>query len=156
MSIKICYLNLHRYLISLLTKGGEKMNTYPISATGSTMRAGWTMIELILIMVVIGILATIAISKLSVTRDDAKLSADVSNMNICIRDMGNIYTATATPLKNIDSSACDRVVCYTMDINSTHIVVDINTTAPFYCDDLQNVGGHLLGTYQFSGSSIQR
>jgi len=120
------------------------------------MRAGWTMIEMIFVIVVIGILAAIAISKLAVTRDDAKLSADVSNMNICIKDMGNIYTTTATPLNNISSDACDRVVCYTMDINTTHMVVDINTTAPFYCDDVQNVGGHLLGTYQFSGSAIQR
>lgn len=133
------------------------MNTcHTTSTTGSTMRAGWTMIELIFIIVVIGILATIAISKLSVTRDDAKLSADVSNMNICIRDMGAIYTATATPLNNINSDACERVVCYTMDINTTHMVVDINTTAPFYCDDLQNVGGHLIGTYQFAGRGTKR
>ena len=41
------------------------------------MRAGWTMIELIFILIVIGILASIAIGKLSTTRDDAKLSADV-------------------------------------------------------------------------------
>ena len=120
------------------------------------MRAGWTFIELILIIVIIGILAAIAIKKLAVTRDDAKLSADVSNMAVCIKDMGNIYTATATPLNDINSTACDRVVCYTMDINKTHIVVDINTTAPLFCNDLQNVGGHLLGTYQFVGSAINR
>ena len=132
------------------------MDTYHTSPTGSTMRAGWTLIELIFIIIVIGILAAVAITKLSVSRDYAKLSADVSNMNICIKDMGALYTATATPLNEIDSSACDSVVCYTMDINATHMVVDINTTAPFYCDDVQNVGGHLIGTHQFSGNSISR
>jgi len=127
--------------------------------TGTTiqsMREAWTLIELIFIIVVVGILAAVAIGKLSVSRDSAKLSADVSNMNICIKDMAALYTATATPLNGIDSSACGRVVCYTMDINRTHMKVDINTTVPFYCNDLQNVGGHLIGTYQFSGSAVSR
>ena len=129
---------------------------YRANRMNPAMRAGWTMIELILIIVIIGILASIAIKKLTATRDDAKLSADVSNMAVCIRDLSAIYTATATPLNDINSTACERVVCYTMDLNSTHMVVDTNTTAPIYCDDLQNVGGHLLGTHQFSGSAVNR
>ena len=52
------------------------------------------MIELIFVIIIIGILAAIAIPKLAATRDDAKLSTDISNMNICIRDMDAIYTAT--------------------------------------------------------------
>ncbi len=133
------------------------MSNYHTSPTiGSTMRAGWTLIELTFIIVVVGILATVAITKLSVSRDSAKLSADVANMNICIKDLGNLYTATRAPLTEIESYACDSVVCYTLEINATHMVVDINTTAPFYCDDIENVGGHLIGTYQFSGSVIKR
>ena len=62
------------------------------------MRAGWTLIELIFIIIVIGILASIAISKLATTRDDAKLSADVSNMAVCIIDLGAVYTATHVDL----------------------------------------------------------
>jgi len=139
-----------------LQKEGRKVNTYHTGTISSSMRGGWTCIELIFIIVIIGILATIAVKKLAVTRDDAKLSADVSNMHICIKDIGAIYAATATPLNDINSSACQRIACYTMDINSTHMIVDINTTAPIYCDDVQNVGGHLIGTYQFSGSSIKR
>ena len=119
-------------------------------------RPGWTMIELIFIMVVIGILASIAISKLSVTRDDAKLSTDVSNMNICIKDMSAIYTATGISLEDINSDACDKVICYTMDINTTHMVVDINNSAPFFCNDIENVGGHLVQTYMFAGEGISR
>ena len=120
------------------------------------MRAGWTMIELIFILVVIGILASIAVSKLSSTRDDAKLSTDVSNMNICIRDMAAIYTATGISLEDINSDACDRVICYTMDINTTHMVVDINNSAPFFCNNIGNVGGHLVQTYRFAGEGISR
>lgn len=120
------------------------------------MRAGWTVIELIFILIVIGILASIAISKLSGTRDDAKLSMDVSNMNICIRDMSTIYTATGISLEDINSDACDKVICYTMDINRTHMVVDLNNSAPSYCDDIENVGGHLVQTYMFAGEGISR
>ena len=132
------------------------MKIYNGILTNSNMRAGWTMIELIFILVIIGILAAIAISKLSATRDDAKLSTDVANMNICIRDTSAIYAATGTDLDEINSSACDKVICYTVDINRTHMKVDINTTAPNYCADVQNVGGHLIDTYQFVGQAINR
>ena len=52
-----------------------------------SMRAGWTVIELIFVIIIIGYLATIAIGRLATTRDDAKLSATVSNMLICIQDL---------------------------------------------------------------------
>ena len=118
------------------------------------MRAGWTMIELIFILIVIGILAALAIPKLAATRDDAKLSADVSNMNICLRSTAANYTATH--INDINITSCNNVVCYTIEMNGSSMQIDINTSAPHYCDDIENVGGHLIGTYQFSGQSIKR
>ncbi len=132
------------------------MKIYNDILTNPNMRAGWTMIELIFILVVIGILAAISISKLSSTRDDAKLSTDVANMNICIRDTSAIYTATGTDLDDINSSACDKVVCYTIDVNTTHMVVDLNNSAPSFCNDIENVGGHLVQTYMFAGEGISK
>jgi len=126
------------------------------SRTNSDMRAGWTLIELIFIIIVIGILAAVAIPKLAATRDDAKLSTDVSNMAICIRDMGTIYTASGTDLNNINSFACNDILCYTIEINGSSMGVDLNISGPDYCDDIQNVGGHLVGTYQFAGASIRK
>ena len=120
------------------------------------MRAGWTVIELIFIIVIIGFLASIAIGKLSTTRDDAKLSSDVSNMSICISDLSAIYTATHTNLTDINSTACERVVCYTIHRDSSVLQVDLNATAANYCADIENVGGHLAKTYQFAGSKIKR
>ena len=121
------------------------------------MRAGWTMIELIFILIVIGILASIAIGKLSTTRDDAKLSADVSNMNICIRDVAANYAATRIADMNITS--CNNVLCYTIDMNVSTMNVEINesaVTAFNFCADVENVGGHLVKSYQFAGQSVRR
>lgn len=120
------------------------------------MRAGWTMIELILILIVVGILASIAIPQLVATRDDAKLSMDVSNMAICIRDMGAESTATGIDLINIDSDACNKVVCFTKEINASSMSVDLNVSGADYCADIQNVGGHLVKTYEFAGPTVKR
>ncbi len=130
------------------------MDTYHKSSTVSTMRAGWTMIELIFILIVIGTLAAIAVSKLTATRDDAKLSADVSNMSICIRSVAAHYTATG--IMNIEITSCNNVNCYTVDLNGSMMYVDINASGADYCDDIENVGGHLIHNYQLGGQSIKK
>ena len=120
------------------------------------MRAGWTVIELIFVIIIIAILGAIAIKSLSTTRDDAKLSADVSNMSVCLRDMKNIYTATRTPLEDINTTSCNIVVCYNIEINGTIMDITLNNTAANYCSDIANVGGHHAGTYELGGSIIKR
>ena len=123
------------------------------------MRPGWTMIELIFVLVVIGILAAIAITKLSSTRDDAKLTTDVSNMAICIRDASTYYTAKQIDYNDVNHSmSCDNVVCYdiTYAINGVNFNVDTNLTAANYCADVEYVGGHLVRSYNFGGNSVIR
>ena len=125
------------------------------------MRAGWTMIELIFILIVIGILASIAIAKLSSTRDDAKLSTTVSNMNICIKDAYNHYTATHQDYTQTDHSyACDlnNTECYNIiyAVNGIDFNVTTNTSRKLYCADIENVGGHLAKSYDFGGQGIKR
>ncbi len=117
-------------------------------------RSGFTMIELIFVIVVIGILASIALPRLMATRDDAKLSADISNMAICLRDVGGQYAASGTELAKEDSDSCKRVVCYTFSFSGDNFTVNTDPNADSYCTRIDTLGGHLVDTYQFKGSSI--
>ena len=57
------------------------------------MRKGFTMIELIFVIVILGVLASVAIPRLAATRDDAELSKAAANLTLAVRDIAAYYTA---------------------------------------------------------------
>ena len=104
-------------------------------------RAGFTMIELIFVIVILGILAAVAIPKLAATRSDAEASKMVSNLATCVGDGGGAYlkdgnfsgiTTTTTgdwSIANLTapaSVACeDALACFpisSFDANGTLLV----------------------------------
>ena len=57
------------------------------------MKKGFTMIELIFVIVILGILASVAIPRLVGTRDEAEISAALANLRTLVSDASAYYAA---------------------------------------------------------------
>ena len=55
------------------------------------MKKGFTMIELIFVIVILGILASVAIPRLAATRTDAEIATTVANLRTLLIDLNSYY-----------------------------------------------------------------
>ena len=60
------------------------------------MKKGFTMIELIFVIVILGILASVAIPRLAGTRTDAEVATAVANLRTILSEVSSQYVAHGT------------------------------------------------------------
>jgi len=115
------------------------------------------MIELIFVIVILGILAIIAIPKLSATRDDALKVTDINSLANCLNDIASAYTSRGK--EDNSSSFCSQVKCAIVNLgnlndgNITVTLKDSSNGYPKFCDYVKITAQkkNLGGEHSFSG-----
>ncbi len=145
------------------------------------MKKAFTMIELVFVIVILGILASVAIPKLAATRDDAEVMAGLQRMSSILSDVGSYYTShgvfaeienmTHEELMKADLTKFDGNLSGTTayfgntartkkclsitidDMNGTLNIMGLNENSAF-CQALERQLGQMIGAHKFGGSAI--
>jgi len=131
----------------------------------NTVKPAFTMIELIFVIVIIGILAAIAIPRLSATRTDALATKEAQDLSNYIGDIASYYLATGIVDANHSSV---RLHCFDINISESvgsdrHITLEVRAGGPDngenYCDAAQRMAtkNSLMGsahTVTFGGNLV--
>ena len=118
------------------------------------MKKAFTMIELIFVIVIIGILASVAIPKLAASRVDAQAATLVNNLTTCINEAGNEFMLTGsfhhlTQDDNISASCKGAKECFTFvetDANGSLQVLNTVSTEKKCIESQKIAKNNLLST----------
>ena len=125
------------------------------------MKKGFTMIELIFVIVILGILASVAIPRLAGTREDAEISTAVANLRTLLGDAASYYVVkgsfgtanwnefTNVPLSNAATQAVSNTATANLKVGGKNCIamklvdrtVTATATAPAYIVFAKKSGG---------------
>ncbi len=110
-------------------------------------RSGFTMIELIFVIVILGILASVAIPKLAATRDDAKVSKALNELAMLKNDFASYYTSQGTYKAN-NINDLTNVVLYTDNCTTQATSIKEDGSVSYkYCADKTGGGLEPIATF---------
>ena len=96
------------------------------------MRRSFTMIELIFVIVILGIIATIAIPRFLATRQDAKISQVMADVKDATKVVMSYYTAKGSEVNFSDLKNSDQLIKKL--ISEGWVDIKNDTTAYIYSD----------------------
>ena len=98
------------------------------------MRKGFTMIELIFVIVILGVLASVAIPRLAATRDDAEVAKAATNLTTAVSDITAYYTAKGTFYENKTSTTTGtKITDFTKITNALDKSGNLNVKGKIAC-----------------------